>query len=584
MDFVEIYFTEKEERLNEAIELLKKYLETHDSVIIKYLHRIYHTLKGSAGLVGLPKSKEFMHRLESAFEEKLNLDLDEDFVARVIKISNEIINKKEDLSDKEVEYFELILNGEVDLKEGTVEKFIKETNSVELLEKFYERILKVENELINKNYKIALKDVKNLRVYSQKLIKEKKYVSIYNIIKSFENLVFQEAIFNKKKIKFNMNVENVKVEKEDVERLKDILIHLIKNSIAHGIESPDKRREKGKSETGNLTVKSYVKEENIYLEIIDDGKGIDIEKVKEKAKERGFENIDPLEIIFYSGFSTKDKVDQSSGRGVGLDAVKAFAENKGGYVKVETKKDKGTKFIISFKTKSSSKKVLVMKRGENIFSIESNKIKEVINKIEILDNKINYRNKLLEIVDYGNRIIKFAVITKNNKAVAADEIIGHFEALIIPYNSNEILGFAKNIFSFPIPIISTKKMSSQKNVKIENKKTILVLDDSMLTRFVVSKMLKNKGYNVIEAETGEEAIKKKGYDAAIVDVELPGINGYEVVKHIKKENKDITVIMLSTRSIQGDIKKGLESGANAYVVKGENTEKILDLLEKFLRG
>ncbi|WGS64397.1 response regulator [Marinitoga aeolica] len=584
MEFMDIYFAEMEEKLNEAIDLMKKYLQLHDPVIVKDLYRIYHTLKGSAGLVGLPKIGEFMHKLESAFKEKLNEDLDEEFIARVIKISTEIINKKNDLTDEEVNYFESILNGEISLKEGTVGNIESEKISVELLEKFYERILKLENNLINKNYTIALKEAKNLRFYTQNLIEENKFISIYNIIKSFENLVFQEAVFNKKKVNLNIEVENTKIEKDDAESLKDVLVHLIKNSIAHGIESPKERKEKGKNEVGNISVKSYIKNDFIYLEVIDDGKGIDLEKVKEKAEKLGYSNVDPLEVIFYSGFSTKDSADQSSGRGVGLDSVKAFAEAKGGFVKLETTKDKGSKFIISFKTKITSKKVLVIKRSDNIFSVDSNDIKEVINKIEVIDGKINYGNKLLDIIDYGNGTIKFAVITKNNRAIIADEIIGHFEAFISPYNFNEIVGFAKNIFSFPIPIISPEKaLSKEENIDI-NKKTVLVLDDSVLTRFVISRMIKNNGYNVIEAETGEEAIKKKGYDVAIVDVELPGINGYEVVKHIKKENKDIPVIMLSTKSSTEDIKKGLDSGANAYVVKGENTEKILNLLNKFLRG
>ncbi|WP_129409689.1 Hpt domain-containing protein [Marinitoga lauensis] len=94
MEFMDIYFTEMEEKLNEAIELLKKYLKKHDQIIIKDLYRIYHTLKGSAGLVGLPKLGEFMHKLESAFKEKVNKKLDEDFVAKIMKISSEIINKK----------------------------------------------------------------------------------------------------------------------------------------------------------------------------------------------------------------------------------------------------------------------------------------------------------------------------------------------------------------------------------------------------------------------------------------------------------------------------------------------------------
>ncbi len=95
-------------------------------------------------------------------------------------------------------------------------------------------------------------------------------------------------------------------------------------------------------------------------------------------------------------------------------------------------------------------------------------------------------------------------------------------------------------------------------------------------------MVKNNGYDVIEAATGEDGIKASNFDAAIIDVELPDISGYDVVKHIKKNSPDIPIIILSTKSSREDIKNGLESGANGYVIKGEDTDKIIKLLNKFL--
>ncbi|GAB6188928.1 response regulator [Marinitoga arctica] len=581
MEFIDIYFSEMNEKLNEALELLKEYLKTHDPILIKDLYRIYHTLKGSAALVGLPKIGEFMHKLESAFKEKLNKELDEDFVARVIKISSEIINKKSDLTDDEIILFENILTGKEKIKSSDT-KLVIEESSMEYLNEFYETALRIENFLLNNETTLAIKEVKKIRNYLQNLIEKNMFVPIKKIVKSFENLVIQESSFNNKKVKLNIEVENTKIEKKDTEILRDIMVHLVKNSIAHGIETPAERRKKGKDEIGNLTIKSYVKEGLIYIEISDDGKGLDLEKILEKAEKMNLGNIDPKEVIFLSGFSTKDTADQSSGRGIGLDSVKAFAEAKGGFVKLETEKDIGTKFIVAFKTKITSKKVLVLKRDENIFAVSSEDIIEVINNPEIINNKITYKNQLFDILDYGKGNIRFSVICNNNKAFICDEIIGHFEAFVDPYNLGEISGFAKNILSFPIPIISISKVSSNFASSKSSNKTILVLDDSVFTRFVVSNLIKKNGFKVIEAASGEEAIKKEGYDAAVVDVELPGISGYEVVKYIKNKNPDIPIIMLSTKSTREDIKKGLDSGANAYVVKGKETDKIIKLLKKFL--
>ncbi|KLO22360.1 ATP-binding response regulator [Marinitoga sp. 1155] len=581
MEFLNIFLDEMNENLNKAIDLLKEYLETRNPLIIKKLHRIYHTLKGSAGLVGMHNFGKFMHELESAFKEKLNDVLDEKFVARVIKISNELMNKRSDLTEKEISYYKNILLNE-ELIEGTMAYLNQENISIEEMEKFYSILLKAENDILNNRVNSALKNIKNLRIQLQKTIENEQFVLLKDIIKSFENLIFQEAIFNNKKVNFIIDVENIKIEKEDANLIKNILIHIVKNSIAHGIEDPEYRKKVGKDEKGNLKIKSYIKNNMIYLEVSDDGYGLNIEAIKNKAKQLGYDSVNPLDVIFYPGFSIKEKVDQSSGRGVGLDAVKAFAEFKGGDVKVETEKGKGTKFIVKFKAKATSKKVLVLNRDNNIFSISSDDIIKLINKPEVIDNKINYNNQLFEIIDFGKNNINFCVICKNNVAVIYDEIKGYFETRIVPSEDKRFLGFAKSIFTYPIPIISIKNIPKNNNIKGRKKKRVLILDDSIVSRYVISKLIKSSGYDIIESSCGKEALDKKDYDAAIVDVELPDISGYEVVKFIKEKNPDIPVIILSTKSDPEEIKKGLSYGANAYVLKGDKIEKIIILLKKFL--
>ncbi|APT76792.1 hypothetical protein XO10_09985 [Marinitoga sp. 1135] len=581
MDFSQIYFDEMEERLNEAIELLKKYLETHDPIIIKDLHRIFHTLKGSAGLVGLNNIQSFMHVLESEFKKRLDNELEEDFVARIMKISAEIVNKKKDLTPDEVKYFSSILEGKEDIDSSSGRVSIDSVH-IDYFEKIFEEILKAENLLIQGNKNSALKNLKQLRKSIQKIIEDSKFISLNKVLEDFENLVYQEAVFNKKKVRLELFVEDEKIGKKDAKFLRNILVHLVKNAIAHGIELPEERIKNNKKEYGKITIKSYSKGEFLYIEVTDDGKGIDIEKVKEKAKEKGITYEDPYEIIFESGFSTKETADLSSGRGVGLDSVKAFVESREGFIKVKSTPQKGTTFIVSFKTELTSKKVLIVKRQHEIFAIFSNEIQEVLKDAEIInDEKINYKGKIMDLIDFKEGDFKF-IIAGRNKAIAVDEIIGYFETFVLPYEKDYIVGFAKNIFSYPVPIISIEEVNINKK-RISNKeKTILVLDDSTLTRFVISKLIRNAGFRVIEAKSGEEAIEKKGYDAAILDVELPGISGYEVARILRNRNKDLPIIMLSTKDSPEDIKKGLDLGINAYLSKSDDPEKIVILLKKFL--
>jgi len=107
-----------------------------------------------------------------------------------------------------------------------------------------------------------------------------------------------------------------------------MLTHLVRNAIAHGIELPEERTKKGKLEVGRIIIRSYVQGNELFLEIEDDGRGLEFEKIKQKAIEKGLGNLKPEEVIFVPGFSTKDKADETAGRGIGLDVVKTLQQHE----------------------------------------------------------------------------------------------------------------------------------------------------------------------------------------------------------------------------------------------------------------
>ncbi|QTA38253.1 Hpt domain-containing protein [Thermosipho ferrireducens] len=351
MDFRNLFFEELRRKLNEANVKIEKYVKTEDGEHLKDLQRIFHTIKGASGLVGFENFQEFMHRLETFFKEQYEKKkkVTKEYFERLLYVMNEISRKNEDLSEDESSELYKILLGELPLK--SVPKFLDEPRrNTEHCEEILRLIFKIENTIKNGDSMKALSELNVLKKRVQESIEKIKYINLKDMLKGFEKWVFQESMSQGKKVKLKIDCGNVKIKREDASRLRDILVHLVKNAITHGIELPEERIKKGKSPEGEITIRSYLKGNYIYLEVIDDGAGVDVEKIEKKIEEEKLENMDWKRAIFMPGFSTREKVDFAAGRGIGLDAVRTFALQKSGDVTVESEKDKGSKFLVFFKT------------------------------------------------------------------------------------------------------------------------------------------------------------------------------------------------------------------------------------------
>ncbi len=205
-----------------------------------------------------------------------------------------------------------------------------------------------------------------------------------------------------KKIKFETIGENVEIDKMMVEGLMDPLTHIIRNSLDHGIELPQERYKKGKSETGKLTISAQQESGNIIISIKDDGAGIDVEKVIEKALEKGaitqeelsrMNRQDKLMVIFHPGLSTAESVTDVSGRGVGMDVVMNNINSLGGHIKILSKKDKGTEIQIILPLTLAILDGLNVVIGKNKFILPLNSIVESLQPKEYMVKHIGENNK-----------------------------------------------------------------------------------------------------------------------------------------------------------------------------------------------
>lgn len=283
-------------------------------------------------------------------------------------------------------------------------------------------------------------------------------VPIERVFNRFPRMVRDLSKGLDKEINLEMSGEETEVDRTVIDEIGDPLIHLIRNSIDHGIEHPDERIKLGKEEEGTVKLKAYPDGNNVVIEVEDDGAGIDHEKVKKKAIEKEIitekdaeilTKEESVELLFKAGFSTSDTVSDVSGRGVGLDVVKSKIESINGSIEVETFQGKGTRFIIRIPLTLAIIQGLLVKLGEEIYAIPLSSISEITilesEKIRKVQGQeiILYRDKTLPIVRLNSLVgiedknmdeLTVVIVRKGDKqaGLIVDDLIGQQEIVIKP--------------------------------------------------------------------------------------------------------------------------------------------------------
>ena len=257
-----------------------------------------------------------------------------------------------------------------------------------------------------------------------------------------------------KDIELTMFGEDTELDKSLAEEIVDPLMHLVRNAIDHGIEPVDERKRQGKNEHGNIILKAFQKGNYVVIEVSDDGKGIDIQRVREKAIEKrliepdsGMDEEEMINLIFAPGFSTKELVSELSGRGVGMDVVKEKLAMLGGFAEVYTRRNEGTTFTLTLPITLAIIKALIVQVGQVKFAIPLTAMSETIaverKDLQTVERREVFflRGEMLPIVSIGNVFqipteqneLNFAVVVgfgRRKLGVLVDEIIGQQEIVI----------------------------------------------------------------------------------------------------------------------------------------------------------
>lgn len=436
--------------------------------------------------------------------------------------------------------------------------------------------------------------------------------------------------------------EDVTADKRIIENMKDPLIHMLRNSIDHGIESPEERKINGKPQKGKIRIEASRTSGNIIIKFSDDGKGLNPQKIRNKALQNGLMSIERLhslsdeqiyELIFQPGFSTKQTVSNVSGRGVGMDVVRQNIMALKGQVRIETDEGAGTSFIMSFPVSLATAKVFLVRVSKLILAIpvdyiqrslwvKRDSIKRVSGKnlLQLEGESIPvYRLRhLLKIssTDQEKRK-KFPCLVVKDGAVSlaliVDELVD--ETDIVVKNQTDLLKKVHGIAGFtilesgqPATVIkvpdlfkdfilgdtsldSSQPTDSKKATESQAKKEsqeVLLVEDSLLTRLQQKRMLEAAGLSVTEAADGLIAwdlLHQRSFDLIVSDIEMPHMTGLELTEKIKSEDKfkDIPVILVTTLGSDDDKKRGLDAGADAYLPKGNLAyDTLIDSIRRLL--
>ncbi|MCZ8343830.1 MAG: hybrid sensor histidine kinase/response regulator [Leptospira sp.] len=486
----------------------------------------------------------------------------------------------------------------------------------------------------------SIQDSTKLSALAQKLeegIQNVRLLPLSSVFEIFPRTVRDISRELSKEVFLTLDGGHITVDKLVIEEMKDPLMHLIRNSLDHGIETREERLSSGKSNPAKIRIAGKMVNQMVVVEIEDDGRGIDTDQIKEKAISKGLYTREELEsfstemvqqIIFHAGFSTKQSVTSLSGRGVGMDVVKTFVERFKGSIEIESVLGVGTRFILKLPINFSTNHALIVQSEGWKFSIPTEFVEQGLflerDQIQFMEGKpvYNWQNRPIRLLAWRDlfpspkplfrqdeKEIKDVCLILNYNgerlALIVDKILDKQEILLKPFSGlvqtipmmsgTTILESGEICYMVQVSEIflnvrsnHVSKVLSFKNQDQKNKKKILLAEDSLVTRARLQSLLEESGYEVITAVDGDDALKKfnkTNFDLLLTDVEMPKMDGLELIRDIRKNSQynNFPIIVLTSLGSEEQIQKGKLVGASAYLVKSQfDNRNLLQTVERLL--
>jgi chemosensory pili system protein ChpA (sensor histidine kinase/response regulator) len=430
-----------------------------------------------------------------------------------------------------------------------------------------------------------------------------------------------------KRVNLDIRGSGVELDRSVLERMSAPFEHLLRNAIAHGVESREGRAAAGKNETGELLVQVAQEGNEVVIEFSDDGGGLDLERIKAKAisvglldQEDAATDAQIADLIFEPGFSTADTLTELSGRGIGMDVVQSEAQSLGGRVDLFSERGQGTRFTIRLPLTLAVTQIVLLAAGGKTYALPAILVEQVLQMkdgalAEAREGGMQYLPTLLGDVAQPpvQRSAPVMMLKNGNERLAlqVDEVLGNREVVIknIGPQLARMVGIAGatvlgtgDIVLILNPVALAQHLAHHPELKPQYAQaaadspaavqalgsTIMVVDDSLTVRRVTQRLLEREGYHVLLAKDGVDALEQLQEtlpDLMLVDIEMPRMDGFDLTRNVRsgERSRDIPIIMITSRSADKHRNVALELGVNAYFGKPFQEGVLLEAIGGLLK-
>jgi two-component system, chemotaxis family, sensor kinase CheA len=460
-----------------------------------------------------------------------------------------------------------------------------------------------------------------------------------NVFRLFPRLVHDLGQEQGKEVELVIEGEDTNADKRILEEIKDPLMHMLRNAVDHGVETPRERERAGKPRTGTVRVKASQTTSSVTIEVSDDGRGLDEEAIKRAAIKRTVASGEALaamssaqiqSLIFAPGMSTADFVTDVSGRGVGMGVVRANVERLKGSIRLQSEPGKGTRFTIVLPVTLATVRVMIVEINGHPYGLPAECV-QVLKNVATNDvfsvegrDAVLHQGRPVSVARLADLLqlprsmqpgkgldvqaaSPCAVLSVDGESfgVLVDALLYEQEVVLKPQSG--LLKRVRNVAGATILdsgeicmllnpqdlLASMRKGAapvapSEASGAAERKKAILLAEDSITTRTQEARILESAGYEVVTAADGLEAWNKlatRAFDAVVTDVMMPNLGGLGLAGKIRQEPRyaDLPIILVTSLASDEDKRRGLEAGANAYITKPAFDQTILlDCLERLI--
>lgn len=456
----------------------------------------------------------------------------------------------------------------------------------------------------------------------------------------FPRLVHELAREQHKEVELVIEGEDTVADKRVLEEMKDPLMHMLRNAIDHGIESPEQREQAGKPRSGTIRVKASQTPDSIVIEVSDDGRGLDLDEIKRTALKHGMYREDELadmsatqvqSLILVSGFSTTSFVTDVSGRGVGLDVVRNNVERLKGMLQIESAPGRGLTLRAQLPVSLATVRVLIIAANRvryalpveqvlfsrkvplhEMYTMEGRQTVSIDGQavsVARLDELLGMRNSEFGIrnaaTPQSGMVCVILSVGEERFGLMVDELLDELEVVLKPQskllkrvrnvsgatiletgevcmvlNPHDLLKTLRKEFVAAAPVAAAEAAPA--------KKVLLLAEDSITTRTQEKRILEGAGYEVVTAVDGADAYNKlstRSFDAVVSDIQMPNMTGLVLTARIRADKKyaELPIILVTSLASEEDQRRGLEAGANAYISKPSFDQRVLlDCLERLI--